>query len=116
MEDCTEVSEVTNKELIWIEATIANKGGEALRFDVERFLLGWRSGDVIDPVDVRADFEFAPFLFPLTGLITAGAERHAYVTFDGRFGDTAGGARSLSYAIRRETIDDSIWRTTYGTD
>ena len=102
MEGCAEVLEVIERDLIFLEVSLTNAGETAVRFDVERFLLGFGRGDVLDPVDVRAIFDDAPFLLPPHGLISPDSSRSAYLTFDGRIG--AAVARSLNYVDRDGTI------------
>lgn len=94
--NCPSIEQRTDKELILVAVVLTNTSDEPLSFNLERFLLSARSGATYDPVDVRADWDYAPVLLPREGLIPPGKSRQGLITFDGRVGFRV--AESLTYA------------------
>lgn len=94
--------ESLDKKLILVAVKLTNTSGEPLNFDLESFLLSSQGGAVFDPVDVRADFNYDPFLLPRSGLIPPGKARDGWITFDGRLQFRV--ADSVAYADGNQVL------------
>ena len=102
MTGCLEIERQYHKRLIFVSVGIRNLGQQAAEFDTEHFIFVDREGRSFDPVDVRSDFNYAPWLLPRSGLIPPGKWRVGWLTFDGRVGAFV--AQSLDYVDHAETL------------
>jgi hypothetical protein len=80
---CPQIRADLDKELMLVSVYLRNHSDEAVRFEMDRFVATSPTSS-FDPVDVRSDFDYAPFLFPREGLIPPGARKTGWLTFDGR--------------------------------
>lgn len=101
-DQCAELTEASGKQLYIFQVVLRNDSESSVEFDVEHFLLVDADGSSVDPVDVRSDFDYPPWLFPPSGLIPPAATRSAYLAFDGRLEGLV--ARSLSYVDGEQTL------------
>lgn len=100
--DCSNIEQNVEKDLIFVAVSLRNTRNRPFRFDIENFLLIGRDGRTFDPVDVRSDFDYAPFLLPRAGLIPPGKDRTGWLAFDGRVEDFV--AEALSYIDGQQTL------------
>ena len=80
MTGCLEIERQYHKRLIFVSVGIRNLGQQAAEFDTEHFIFVDREGRSFDPVDVRSDFNYAPWLLPRSGLIPPGKWRVGWLT------------------------------------
>ena len=81
--DCQGISEGTDgKDLLLVAVKLTDGTKSALSFNLENFLVVTSEGQTYDPVDVRSDYDYAPWLMPRSGLVAPGKSREALYTFD----------------------------------
>jgi hypothetical protein len=100
--DCRGVNNSTDKDLLLIAVVLTNTTDVALHFDIENFLIVTKANRTYDPVDIRSDFQYAPWLMPRAGLVAPHGSREAWLTFD----------RRLTYGLKSfDYVDEETGQT-----